>query len=94
MRKKEEILAKELTAYVKNKHTQDECNGFVSGFEKAFNFADEQSVAFAEFLVKNYQPRFPNKGEWVKILDSNKFKTIYTTEQLLQIFKNENKQLW
>jgi len=91
MRKKEEILAKELTAYVKDKHTQDECSGFVSGFEKAFNFADEQSVAFAEFLVKNYQPCFPNKGKWVKILDSNKFTTIYTTEQLLQIFKNENK---
>jgi len=52
-------------------------------------YADEFACAFADFLGKNYQPRFPNKCEWVKIIDSNKFKTIYTTTELLEIFKKE-----
>lgn len=52
-------------------------------------YADEFACAFADYLVKNYQPRFPNKGEWVKIIDSNKFKTVYTTTELLEIFKKE-----
>ena len=52
-------------------------------------YADEFASAFADYLVKNYQPRFPNKGEWVKIIDRNKFKTVYTTTELLEIFKKE-----
>ena len=52
-------------------------------------YADEFACAFADYLVKNYQPRFPNKGEWVKIIDSNKFKRVYTTTELLEIFKKE-----
>ena len=50
---------------------------------------EKEALAFADFLVKNYQPRFPNKSDWVKILDSNKFKKIYTTTELYQIFKKE-----
>ena len=52
-------------------------------------YADEFACAFADYLVKNYQPRFPNKGEWVKTIDSNKFKTVYTTTELLEIFNKE-----
>ena len=81
MRTKEEIL-------------QNQKHGFNSGQkESALNamqqYADEFACAFADYLVKNYQPRFPNKGEWVKIIDSNKFKRVYTTTELLEIFKKE-----
>lgn len=51
---------------------------------------EKEAIEFADFLVKNYQPRFPNKSDWVKILDSNKFKKIYTTTELYQIFKKNN----
>ena len=81
MRTKEEIL-------------QNQKHGFNSGQkESALNamqqYADEFACAFADYLVKNYQPRLPNKGEWVKIIDSNKFKRVYNTTELLEIFKKE-----
>jgi len=85
MRKKEEILAKELGGYLKMRE-QDLPDRIHNSMQE---YADEFACAFADFLGKNYQPRFPNKCEWVKIIDSNKFKTIYTTTELLEIFKKE-----
>jgi hypothetical protein len=85
MRKKEEILAKELGGYLKMRE-QDLPDRIHNSMQE---YADEFACAFADYLVKNYQPRFPNKGEWVKIIDSNKFKRVYTTTELLEIFKKE-----
>ena len=55
--------------------------------------ADEQSIAFAEWIVDNYTPN-GRKGCW----DSNELNSereskylIDSTTKLLQIFKNENK---
>ena len=81
MRKKE-ILLKSTTGYrgaIKQK----------DALKAMQEYTDEFACAFADYLVKNYQPRFPNKGEWVKIIDSNKFKRVYTTTELLEIFKQQ-----
>ncbi len=63
-----------------------------SAFDAMQEYADQEkekeAVEFADFLVKNYQPRFPNKSEWVKISDSNKFLKIYTITELY----NEHKK--
>ena len=34
---KEKLLAQSLEKYVREKHTQEECVGFIDGFKEAFN---------------------------------------------------------
>lgn len=91
MRKKEEILADNGGMLLERMIEQPDRMLITpkEGLQAMQEYADEFACAFADYLVKNYQPRFPNKGEWVKIIDSNKFKTVYTTTELLEIFKKE-----
>lgn len=91
MRTKEEILKKNdvYDALSVNSWILDSVDDSME--EYATIYADEQSVAFAEFLLLNYQPRFPNKKEWLKVDNSRLYNPVYTTSELLQIFKNENK---
>ena len=42
--KEERMLADELTKYVKQKHTSDECIGFIDGFELALQLAKNNEV--------------------------------------------------
>lgn len=91
MRTKEDILAKELTNYINNKHTQDECIGFSDGFEVGIKYADEQSVAFNKWINKNYylfvNDGYMSKGRFNKFQEDTK---VYTTTELLTIFKEQN----
>ncbi len=91
MRKKEEILADNGGMLLERMIEQPDRMLITpkEGLQATQEYADEFACAFADYLVKNYQPRFPNKGEWVKIIDSNKFKRVYTTTELLEIFKKE-----
>ena len=47
----------------------------------------ERINEYIDWIVKNFQPRFPNKGEWLKIGD--KTKKIYFTRELLDLFEND-----
>ena len=42
---------------------------------------------YTDWIVKNFHPRFPNKGEWLKIGD--KTKKIYFTRELFELFEND-----
>jgi hypothetical protein len=37
-------LAKELDVYIKEKHSQDRCTGYIDGFEKAAEIANKNAV--------------------------------------------------
>lgn len=41
MKTKEDLLAENLTDYVNEHHNQDECSGFIDGFNKGFKAADQ-----------------------------------------------------
>jgi hypothetical protein len=45
MKKEEikEILAKDLTDYINLKKNQDECSGFIEGYEKAFEHLQQET---------------------------------------------------
>ena len=38
------LLEKELTEYIKNKHTQEECSGFIDGFERVCDILEREQV--------------------------------------------------
>lgn len=42
-------LPEELTKYIKKKHNQDRCNGFIDGFEKACEL-----ILNADYTQKNH----------------------------------------
>jgi len=44
----------------------------------------ERIQEYTDWIVKNFQPRFPNLGEWYKIGD--KTNTIYYTRELYDIY--------
>lgn len=49
-------LATELRSYINKKHNQDECIGFVDGFERACDLIDElKSVVSIDFENLNKQ---------------------------------------
>lgn len=47
----------------------------------------EQINNYTDWIIKNFQPHFPNLGEWLKIGD--KSKKIYFTRELLELFEND-----
>ena len=56
-------LAESLDAYIKLKHTQEECSGFIDGFEKACEFFTEHAQAYHEdktrwISVEETKPEF------------------------------------
>lgn len=56
--KKDKTLEVALYKYIKTKHTQEECAGFIKGFNEAYNLAYNKSIvgvcgAYAECTAKN-----------------------------------------
>ena len=69
-------LAESLTEYVNKKHTQEECSGFIDGFEKACDIATSQTeakdreIADAKiaFAIEVLEGCFINKGSAMHVM--------------------------
>jgi hypothetical protein len=62
-KKKEDMLAKNLDAYIRQKKTQEECSGFIDGFEKCFESNREMLIDFANKF--NEELGFPGNSEGI-----------------------------
>jgi len=99
--KQKTMLADDLLVYIKNKHTQEECIGFIDGYNSALTklksltipvvVAELPSVKSKEFQrwtqSKGYEPAF--NGLWYE-----KNNQTYNTEILHKAFTNETEFGW
>jgi hypothetical protein len=57
------LLAENLTAYIKEKHTQEECIGFTDGFTKAYNIFNSKEPKIYNNLKRQEAIAWWNKRE-------------------------------
>ena len=71
MKEPKEILAKELNIFIKEKHTQEECTGFINGFEKAMEEYASQSKWVSVEEVNSIIHEIPEWEHWESHCNEN-----------------------
>lgn len=84
MRTKQE---KALNDYINLKHNQAECTGFIDGYDAGIKDADEFACGFAEWIANNQFSYYNEKWTSTKMYYGG---CIYTTKELLEIYKQQN----
>ena len=79
---------KAVTNYVREKHNQDECVGFIDGYEKCQQDMADESIRFADWINKNDYEKI-HGDRWCKKFMSYRHSTV----ELFEIFiESLNKQ--
>lgn len=61
--KKRIMMADDLTLYIRNKHTQEECNGFIDGYEAALRKLKELGLPSVTYCGCNEYVSIHNRED-------------------------------
>ena len=85
MKDKKLELAKALNVYIKEKRTQDECTGFIDGFEKCQDLFDMR-IVMPELLCLS-------KNKYQNVTVGKKYKTLFEFDDIYFIYDDKGEKI-